>query len=111
MKICKKILLIYNFFILTIIIISIFIFSELIVYMIFADVILSWLVLLWIKFRPKFIYWVLNPIYSNIKKYIPTSIWVIDFTPIVAIMIIILIQNLLLFIFPDIASQIKNISI
>lgn len=49
----------------------------------FIDIILSWLPLLWINFRPKFISDIMEPMYSNIKKIIPTTIWPIEFAPII----------------------------
>jgi len=48
-------------------------FLEIIYYLIIFDVILSWLTLAGIKFRPKIIGDILNPIYKNVKKTIPTS--------------------------------------
>jgi hypothetical protein len=56
----------------TVIIIAIVIFLELIIYLIIFDIILSWLTLAGINFRPKFIRDVLSPIYKLIRKYIPT---------------------------------------
>jgi len=68
----------------------------LIKYLIFADIILSWLTLLWLKIRPMFIASILDPIYEGIKWKIPTTIGPLDFTPIV---ILILMEVLILFIY------------
>lgn len=57
-------------------------------YILFIDIILSWLPLFWINFRPKFISDIMDPIYKKIKNTIPTSIWSVDFSPIIIILII-----------------------
>lgn len=74
---------------------TIYIFLDIIKYLIFADVILSWLQLLWLKWRPDFLKSVIDPLYSSVKKYIPTSIWPLDLTPIVILFIIIFITGLI----------------
>jgi len=66
---------------------SIYVFLELIQYLVFADVILSWIQLLWIKWRPKFLSTIIDPLYDFVKKILPTSIWPMDFTPIIILMI------------------------
>ena len=65
-----------------------YIFFDIIQYLIFADIILSWLQLVWIKWKPQFLTSVINPMYSSVKKVFPTSIWPIDFTPIVILLAI-----------------------
>lgn len=65
-------------------------------YILFIDIILSWLPLLWINFRPKFISDIMDPIYKKIKSTIPTSIWPVDFSPIIIILIIAFLTSLLL---------------
>ncbi len=52
-------------------------------YILIFDIILSWLTLLWINFRPKFILDIMDPIYKIIKNKIPTTIWPIEFAPII----------------------------
>jgi len=69
-------------------IMPIFIFFTLIKYIIFADIILSWLQIFWLKMRPQFLAGIIDPMYESIKKYIPTTIWPIDFTPIVILILI-----------------------
>ena len=91
------------------IILAIIIFLDIIQYIVFFDVILSWLTLLWINFRPKFVWDILNPIYHNIKKILPTSIWPIDFTPIVIILLCSFIKLLIFFIFPETRDEILNL--
>ena len=84
---------------------------QIIYYIIILDVILSWLTLFWLQIRPKFIADIIDPIYKNIKKIIPTSIWPVDFTPIVVIFTIIFIRWVLIIIFPDLANQAINLMI
>ncbi len=92
-----------------ILIIATIIFLEMIIYLIFIDIILSWLTLLWIKFRPKFIYDILEILYSWIRKNIPTRIWYFDFTPIIIISLIYFIISLLLRFFPEVAVEIASL--
>lgn len=66
---------------------AMYIFLDLIQYLVFADVILSWIQLLWIKWRPKFLSSIIDPLYEFIKNILPTSVWPIDFTPIVILML------------------------
>ena len=57
-------------------------------YILFIDIILSWLSLFWVSFRPKIVSDIMDPIYSFIKNKIPTSIWPLDFSPIIIIIAI-----------------------
>jgi len=93
----------------TSIIFAIIIFLEIISYIIILDVILSWLTLFWLKIRPKFISDILDPIYKNIKKIIPTSFWPVDFTPIIVIMAIIFIKWALFILFPSVLIDVNNL--
>jgi len=93
------------------ILLAIMILFQIIYYIIILDVILSWLTLFWLQIRPKFIADIIDPIYKNIKKIIPTSIWPVDFTPIVVIFTIIFIRWVLIIIFPDLANQAINLMI
>lgn len=78
---------------------TILIFIELIEYIIFFDIILSWLTMLWIRFRPEFIKWIIDPIYKKIRKIIPTTIWYLDFTPIIVILALEAIKTIIISIF------------
>ena len=81
----------------------------LIKYLIFADIILSWLTLLWLKMRPMFIASIVDPIYEWIKWKIPTTIWPLDFTPIV---ILIFMEVFIMFIYwldTQVYNQINNL--
>ena len=72
----------------TIIFSSIVLILIMIKYILFFDIILSWLTIFWISFRPKFVSDIMDPIYKFIKNKIPTTIWPIDFTPIIIIIVI-----------------------
>jgi len=48
-------------------------FLDIIYYLVIFDVILSWLALTGIKFRPKLITDILRPVYSFVKKMVPTT--------------------------------------
>ncbi len=90
------------------ILIAILIFLELIFYVIFIDVILSWLVLFWVNFRPKFIADIIDPIYKFIKSIILTSFWPVDFTPIIVILIIYFLRGLVFFLNPWLQDVISS---
>jgi len=95
----------------TIILTSIVIILIIIKYLIFIDIILSWLTIVWIWVRPNFIASILDPIYEYIKKRIPTNIWPLDFTPII---IFILVELLIIFIYGldgQVIQKIKNLSV
>lgn len=81
---------------------------NLIVYIIFLDIILSWLTLFWLRLRPKILADIINPLYINVKKYIPTTIWPLDFTPIVILIIISFIRWLIYINYPEILAQLPN---
>ncbi len=85
---------------------TIIIFLKLIVYIIIFDIIISWLHLFWVRFRPEFVANIIDPMYSTVRKYIPTTIWPIDFTPIVILLII---QFILEFIPENIMTQYLNL--
>ncbi len=91
------------------ILIAIIIFLEIISYIIIFDVVLSWLTLFWLKIRPKFIADIIDPLYENIKKILPTTLWPIDFTPIVVIIAILFIKWALYILFPDLVTEINNL--
>ncbi len=88
--------------------IAILIFLELVFYVIFADVVLSWLMLFWIRFRPKFIADIIDPMYNFIKSIIPTSFWPVDFTPIIVILIIYFLRWLIIFLNPSLQNFINS---
>lgn len=69
----------------TFILLAVVIFLRLVFYIVVFDVILSWLSLAGIRFRPKFMRDILDPLYSLVRKYIPTRFWAFDFTPIILV--------------------------
>ena len=72
-----------------------FFFTDIIKYLIFLDIILSWLSLIWLRWRPAFLSSVIDPIYSFINKHIKTSFLMFRFDALIVLMIIIFIQVLL----------------
>ena len=80
--------------------IALILFSDFILYMIFFDVILSWLTLLWLNFRPQFLRTIVDPIYNFINRIIPTTIWPFRFDALIAIIFIYLFQFLLINLIP-----------
>ena len=88
---------------------TIYILLELIWYLILLDVILSWLTLAGLQIRPKFISDIIDPFYKNIKSFIPTNIWPIDFTPIVAIIFIYFLHALIGLISPETIIYIQQL--
>ncbi len=89
--------------------IAIIIFCEILFYIIFIDVILSWISLMWLNLRPKFIADIIDPIYAFVKKYIPTSFWPLDFTPIVIIIILIFLKGLIITLNPWIQTVLNKL--
>lgn len=90
-------------------VIAIIFFLQIITYIVFFDVILSFLVVFWVKFRPKFIYDILDILYLKIRKIIPTRMWNFDFTPLIIILIIYFIISMLLQIFPEVNNQMLSL--
>jgi len=93
------------------ILIAIILLTEVIKYIIIIDIILSWLVLFWLKLRPKFISDIIDPMYNYVKKIIPTNFWPIDFTPIIILIMLIFIKSLVYSVDPNIADYYLNIKI
>lgn len=76
--------------------------------LVFVDVVLSWLSLFWLKLRPKFLADLIDPMYKNIKKIVPTNFWPLDLTPIVVIFALIILQWLILTLFPEVRILINS---
>ncbi len=77
------------------ILVSILLLADIIKYFVIFDVILSWLVLFWLKIRPKFVWYIIDPIYKKIKDLVPSSFWTLDFTPIIVIFLLLFIKGLI----------------
>lgn len=71
------------------------IFLNLIFYIIFLDIIISWLNVFWLKIRIKFIRDIINPIYKTIREYLPTKFSFLDLTPLYAIFILMILNHIL----------------
>jgi len=89
-------------------ILAIFIFLELIMYIVLFDIILSWLSLMWIK-RPKFVSDIIDPLYAYIKNIIPTNIWPFDLTPMIVILLIYLFKIAISLMFPELVMEALNL--
>ncbi|MDA9128909.1 YggT family protein [Candidatus Gracilibacteria bacterium] len=89
--------------------IALVIFLEILEYIVIFDVILSWLMLLGINFRPKFVANILNPIYSGVRKYIPSRFGVFDFTPIIVILALVFLKGIIYMYFPEVGIQIAQL--
>ncbi|MCH8518223.1 YggT family protein [Candidatus Gracilibacteria bacterium] len=92
------------------IILALVLFLYLVHYIIIIDVILSWLSLFGLRFRPRFIAQFIDPIYTIIRKYIPTTIGMFDLTPIIALLVTLVFHSLLLSIFPEVSDIISSIA-
>ena len=88
---------------------AVIILLEILTYFVIFDVILSWLALAWIK-RPAFVWSVLDPIYEMIKKYIPTTIWPFELTPIIVIFLFLFIKWIVILMFPEVVDEITKLS-
>ncbi|MCH2189001.1 YggT family protein [Candidatus Gracilibacteria bacterium] len=92
----------------TTLVFTLIIFLELIIYIVIFDIILSWLQLFGLKWRPKFIVNIIDPLYNKIKSIIPTNIGPVDFTPIVIFIGVYFIKGVLFILFPETQSQIQS---
>ncbi len=93
------------------ILIAILLLTDVIKYIIIFDIILSWLMLFWLKSRPKFIADIIDPMYNFIRKIIPSSFWPIDFTPIIILIILIIIKWVVYSIDPVVWEYYLNVKI
>jgi len=91
------------------ILLALIIFLQFIEYIVIFDIILSWLSLVGLKFRPKFMADILNPIYSWVQKYIPTRFWAFDFTPIIIILLLAFIRGLIVMSVPEVQVTLNQL--
>jgi len=89
---------------------ALYIFLNAIFYLIIFDVILSWLTLFWLRFRPNFLVQIIDPIYNTINKVIPTTFWMFRFDALIAILIIFFLQGLLVILFPWLENELIILS-
>lgn len=86
------------------ILLSIFLLTSIIYRFIIIDIILSWLVVFWLKINIKFIKSITKPMYDNINKFFPTKLWMFDLTPIYILFILMIIRSIILSINPNIVN-------
>ncbi len=86
------------------------IFTDIILYLIIFDVILSWLFLFWVRWRPQFLRSIIDPIYNIIWKYIPSKFWMFRFEALIAIFSIYFIQWLLIYAIPQLREEILKLT-
>lgn len=92
------------------ILVAILLLADIIKYFVIFDVILSWLVLFWLRIRPKFVSDIIDPIYKKIRDIIPSSFWPLDFTPIIVIFLLLFIQGLIFSFDPSIQQYYFDIT-
>lgn len=88
----------------------IIIFTDIVLYLIIFDIILSWLSLVWIRWRPHFLKIIVDPIYLFINKYISTKFLMFRFDALIAIVTIYFIQWLLIATVPQLKEEILRIT-
>ncbi|MCK9273156.1 YggT family protein [Candidatus Gracilibacteria bacterium] len=86
------------------ILLVVLIFLNLIEWVIIIDIILSWAQLLGIRIQIKFIRSITTPIYTKVRKYLPTTFGPIDFSPIVIFFIIQIISSVILNLRPSLLT-------
>lgn len=91
------------------ILIALVIFLDILYYLVIFDVILSWLMLAWVRFRPFFMKSILDPIYFYVKKYIPTRIGAFELTPIIVILGVLFLQWIIIMSSPEVWIRISQI--
>lgn len=89
------------------IIFGLYIFLDILSLLVFVDVILSWLMIFWLNLRPQFLASIIDPMYNYVKSIISTTIWPMDFTPIIVIFWIYFLKILLIWFFPEISKMIQ----
>ncbi len=78
------------------ILIAIILLIKIIIWFIIIDIILSWLSLLaWKRLKINFINSIIDPLYKFVRKYIPTKLWIFDFSPIILFFALSLIEWLI----------------
>lgn len=90
--------------------IAIKIFLEIILYLIIFDIILSWLAVFWLKYRPQFLSQIIDPIYEFINKIVPTKFWMFRFDALIAILIIYILQFALVILIPWLSQELIRLT-
>ena len=76
---------------------------------IFIHIVLSWMQILWVKIKIKFIDSILEPIYKKIKNIIPTTIWPFELAPAIVIVILLFVQIFIANYDPVLFTNYKNL--
>lgn len=93
----------------TIILFALALFLDFLFIFVIIDVVLSWLSLFWVRFRPRIFNEVLDPIYRSFKNNLPMTIGPFDFTPI-AVLIVLQFALALIFSYsPDVKTLFFNL--
>lgn len=79
---------------------AIIILIQLIVWVIVAHIILSWLQVFGLNIKIKFIDQIITPIYKQIESVIPTTFGPFTFTPIIVLLILMFIKGAIYILFP-----------
>jgi hypothetical protein len=90
--------------------ITLMLFIDFIIYLVLFDIILSWLRLLWINFRPTFVSNILDPLYNFINSKITTRFWPFRFDAFILVILLYLIQYFLISILPWLEQEIINLT-
>jgi uncharacterized protein YggT (Ycf19 family) len=93
----------------TFILITILLLGDILFYTTLLDVVLSWFTLAWVNLRPAFLANIMNPIYSKIKKFIPTVFWPFEFTPLIFMLILTIIDWIIVAYNPEIIVYYKSL--
>jgi uncharacterized protein YggT (Ycf19 family) len=83
---------------------SIYIFLDFIKYLVIFHIILSWLANFWLNIKPSFLKSIIDPLYNGIKDLIPTTVWPLDFTGVIILLIVFFLTGLLETFFPGTLS-------
>ena len=84
-------------------------FTDIILYLVFFDIILSWLSLFWLRWRPAFLDSVVWPIYDFVNRILPTKFWMFRFDALIVIILIYLVQALLIANIPGLKEEVLRL--
>lgn len=79
-------------------------------YIVFLDIILSWVAILFWDIRPAWLKDFVNSLYKWIKKIIPTNLWMFEFAPMIIIILVQILQWFVVLLEPDVLKLILNIN-
>ncbi len=86
----------------------VYVFLQILYLLVILDIILSWVsIFMWKNVCPQFLINLLRPIYTFIKKHIPTTFWPFEFTPFIVLIAISFLQHIFLIYFPEISRIVQ----